>query len=144
MNNQLLIDELRELAEVMRDYAEESRSVGSQRLESYYVGKAVAFEEVISMIESSPVPTIGCSECDYKGYFEYETGVVDEGTQIKEIAKEPCDCVIDRVPTIKPGDKVRHSDLGEGTAVGYGEQVIEISTIRGNFDVSVKDLEVVE
>ncbi|AGN33772.1 hypothetical protein PANG_00053 [Paenibacillus phage PG1] len=48
------------------------------------------------------------------------------------------------VPTIKPGDKVRHSDLGEGTAVGYGEQVIEISTIRGNFDVSVKDLEVVE
>jgi len=48
------------------------------------------------------------------------------------------------VPTIKPGDKVIHSDLGEGTAVGYGEQVIEISTNKGNFDVSVKDLEVVE
>ncbi|WP_431785937.1 hypothetical protein [Paenibacillus lactis] len=114
MNNQLLIDELRELAEVMRDYAEESRSVGSQRLESYYVGKAVAFEEVISMIESSPVPAIGCSECDYKGYFEYETGVVDEGTGIKEIAKEPCDCVIGSIPTIKPGDKVRHAKYGHG------------------------------
>lgn len=106
MNNQLLMVELRELAEVMRDYAEESRSVGSQRLESYYVGKAVAFEEVISMIESSPSLTIGCSKCDYKGYFEYETGVVDGGTQIKEIAKEPCDCVIDRIPTIKPGEQL--------------------------------------
>lgn len=106
--------ELRELAEVMRDYAEESRSVGSERLESYYVGKAVAFEEVISMIESSLVPTIGCSNCDYKGYFEYETGVVDEGTSIKEIAKEPCDCVIDPASTIKVGDRVRHSKYGYG------------------------------
>ncbi|MCM3492868.1 hypothetical protein M4D52_05360 [Paenibacillus lactis] len=57
--------------------------------------------------DTPPVPTIGCSECEYKGYFEYETGVVDEGAQIKEIAKEPCDCVIDRVPTIKPLD-TRH------------------------------------
>jgi hypothetical protein len=80
----------------------------------YEQGKKDAYEEVIAMlVDAHSVPTIGCSKCDYKGYFEYETGVVDEGTQIKEIAKEPCDCVIDPVPTIKPGDKVRH--VGSGT-----------------------------
>lgn len=78
-----------------------------------YIGFTEKFEEQLKAKISigdfdpitPPVPTIGCSECEYKGYFEYETGVVDEGTRIKEIAKEPCDCVIDRVPTIKPGDK---------------------------------------
>lgn len=152
MNNQLLMVELRELAEVMRDYAEESRSVGSQRLESYYVGKAVAFEEVISMIESSPSSTIGCSKCDYKGYFEYETGVVDEGTQIKEIAKEPCDCVIDRIPTIKPGDRVRYTlpdSMGEGKVISMIRGIDGIIGAMCLFDTGIYNipleyLEVVE
>lgn len=48
------------------------------------------------------------------------------------------------VPTIKPGDKVRHSDLGEAVALGSGEEIIGIATEHGNYDVFVKDLEVVE
>lgn len=149
MNNQLLMVELRELAEVMRDYAEESRSVGSQRLESYYVGKAVAFEEVISMIESSPVPTIGCSKCDYKGYFEYETGVVDEGTHIKEIAKEPCDCIIDPASTIKMGDRVRHDNWGYGSVYALDEDdpalaIVDFDDEAFLMSIHCNELEVVE
>ena len=98
--------------------------------------------------DTPPVPTIGCSECDYKGYFEYETGVVDEGTGIKEIAKEPCDCVIDRVPTIKPGDKVRHDDWGDGVVYDLDEDDAAIAIVdfddEGLMSIHCDELEVVE
>ncbi|ANY71674.1 hypothetical protein BBD41_03240 [Paenibacillus ihbetae] len=105
MNNQVkLID-----ADKLMKWLEESPEAAKFWLTQVEpIEKYDLIEDAIGMgkfdPDTPPVPTIGCSECDYKGYFEYETGVVDEGTQIKEIAKEPCDCVIDRVPTIKPGD----------------------------------------
>lgn len=83
-------------------------------------------------------------EIDHK-YWEFHEGSVTTLEWLeKKITKGMFAPDTPPAPTINPGDKVRHSDLGEGTAVGYGDQVIEISTIRGNFDVSVKDLEVVE
>lgn len=39
-------------------------------------------------------PQLGCEECDGKGYFEYETGVVHEG--YAEKMQEPCDCILKR------------------------------------------------
>ncbi len=106
------------------------------------------FLQKVNLPDIPPVPTIGCSECDYKGYFEYETGVVDEGTQIKEIAKEPCDCVIDRIPTIKPGDKVRHEMHGYGTAhVTFKDSknvLVAFNKCQHAVIVSAEELEVVE
>ncbi len=108
MNNQVkLIDESKLLDWINTMYNKKL----PDEIKEYRDGRQTVLDLLEIQIKSGrfapdtpPVPTIGCSECDYKGYFEYETGVVDEGTRIKEIAKEPCDCVIDRVPTIKPGD----------------------------------------
>lgn len=129
MNNQAqLIDK----DQILLWLEDEFRNYPAEHMGNYGAGQDM-LDMVATKIESGafdykpPVPTIGCSECDYKGYFEYETGVVDEGTGIKEIAKEPCDCVIDRVPTIKPGDKVRITDAMNRSCIGKEDTVTQIS-----------------
>lgn len=54
---------------------------------------------------------IGCKKCDGKGYFEYKTGVVSEHIPyIEEIAKEPCDCVLEYLRVNKGNSKVAISN----------------------------------
>ncbi len=48
------------------------------------------------------------------------------------------------VPTIKPGDKARHPDLGEVVVQWVGDNIAEVAVGMAHYDVSLKDLEVVE
>lgn len=50
----------------------------------------------------------------------------------------------DPVPTIKPGDKALHKDLGDVVVVWVGDNIAEVATGVAHYDVSLKDLEVVE